>query len=158
MVPVKLVYTAAWPKSRSCSTEVCFILTWPKWVIAVPKQAFWTCMHQQLCLQKYGTMKLTWRRTVELTIQRNLVNMFWPSVMRHSYCWCWSITLSIGTARSRKKQRRYVWGVDCHYSIIARLSSNTTNIYQTNNMWTAEDEREHVVSDWTGELIVFNTD
>jgi hypothetical protein len=41
----------------------------------------------------------------------------------------------------------YVWGVDCHYAIIARLSSNSTNIDQTNNTWTAEDEREHVVSD-----------
>jgi hypothetical protein len=47
----------------------------------------------------------------------------------------------------QKKQRRYVWGVDCHYAIIARLSSNCTNIYQANNMWTAEHEREHVVSD-----------
>ena len=47
----------------------------------------------------------------------------------------------------QKKQRRYVWGVDCHYAIIARLSSNSTNIDQANNMWTAEDKREHVVSD-----------
>jgi hypothetical protein len=47
----------------------------------------------------------------------------------------------------QKKQRRYIWGVDCHYAIIARLSSNSTSIYQANNMGTAENEWEHVVSD-----------
>jgi hypothetical protein len=50
-------------------------------------------------------------------------------------------------SKIQKKQRRYVWGVDCHYAIIARLSSNSTNIDQANNTWTAENEREHVVSD-----------
>ncbi len=38
-------------------------------------------------------------------------------------------------------------GVDGLYAIITRLSYNTTNIDQANNTWTAEDEREHVVSE-----------
>jgi hypothetical protein len=38
-------------------------------------------------------------------------------------------------------------GFDGLNAIIARLSSNSTNIEQANNTRTAEDEREHVVSD-----------